>query len=262
MNRPSFFDALRGGAMFPRGYAQGQVDGLNAILDEAGRRGTPLNHLAYDLATVHHETGGTMRPVEENLTYTTAERVKAVWPSRFKSVAEAKPYVRNPRALAEKVYGGRVDLGNTKPGDGWLFRGRGLPQVTGRANYAKFGIEATPDAALKMDVAVRILFDGMTNGLFTGKKLSDFITPTMADYYSARAVVNGDKKANGAKIAVAAKAFEKALREAGYAATPKPVADIPAPSFDLNPKPATSTKQTTNWLVAFGRYLATYLKGA
>lgn len=255
MNRSAFFASVRArtSGVFAK-LSQSQVDGLNAILDEAEKRGTPLNHLAYDLATVHHETGGTMRPVEENLTYTTAERVKAVWPSRFKSAAEAKPYVRNPRALAEKVYGGRADLGNTKPGDGWLFRGRGLPQITGRANYAKFGIEANPDEALKMDVAVRVLFDGMTNGLYTGKKLSDFITPTVADYYSARAIVNGDKKTNGAKIAVTAKSFETALKAAGY----DPTAPKPAVEIYLNPKPATSTKMSTNWLAAIANLFAAW----
>ena len=71
--------------------------------------------------------------LEEGLNYS-AERLTKVWPRRFPTIAAAAPYAGNPEALANKVYGGR--LGNTAPGDGWRYRGRGLIQVTGRDNYA------------------------------------------------------------------------------------------------------------------------------
>lgn len=212
MNRDTFFASVRA-SVFAGSLKQSQVDGLNAILDEAGRRGTALKHLAYILATIAHETGGKMQPVEEVLAYS-AKRLTQVWPKRFPNLAAAQPYAHNPKKLANNVYGGR--LGNAGPDDGWRYRGRGLAQITGRANYIKFGIEATPDDALKMSVALRIAFDGMTKGVFTGKKLEDYITPTLADYYSARAIVNDDVKANGASIAAKAKAFEAALVKAGY----------------------------------------------
>ncbi|GGJ47860.1 hypothetical protein GCM10008938_37330 [Deinococcus roseus] len=77
-------------------------------------------------------------PKEENLSYT-ARRILQVWPSRFKSLAEALPYERNPEALANKVYGNRAELGNVHPGDGWVFRGRGYIQLTGRRNYTLYG---------------------------------------------------------------------------------------------------------------------------
>jgi putative chitinase len=84
------------------------------------------------LSNVTHETGGLTRLVE-NLHYSSAERIMAVWPSRFPTRDSALPFVANGPALAERVYGGR--MGNTEAGDGWRHRGRGGYQTTGRHNY-------------------------------------------------------------------------------------------------------------------------------
>jgi len=103
--------------------------------------------LAPFLAQMLHETGG-LEQLTENLTYSAA-RILAVWPSRFSSLADAQPYANNPQALAEKVYWGR--MGNINHGDGWAYRGRGMPQITGRANYAMVGnlvgqdLQSVPD---------------------------------------------------------------------------------------------------------------------
>ncbi len=87
------------------------------------------------LGQILHESDGLTR-LEENLSYS-AERLTVVWPGRFPTKADAQPYARNPEALANKVYGGR--MGNTDPGDGWKYRGRGPLQVTGRDNYRSVG---------------------------------------------------------------------------------------------------------------------------
>lgn len=135
--------------------------------------------------------------MEENLSYT-AERIAAVWPSRFPSVEAARPYARNPKALANKVYGGR--LGNLSPDDGWTYRGRSPIQITGRSNYARVGElmgqnlvgipdllsqprfaleaciywweDAIPDSLLGETTAIRKRVNGGTLGLEEFKELT------------------------------------------------------------------------------------------
>lgn len=201
MNRKTFYASLGN-------HTQQQVDGQEAILNEAQRRRASITLTAYALATAKHETGGTFGPVTENLNYTTVKRIRQVWPSRFTTDASAAPYVKNPQGLANFVYNGR--LGNrVGSNDGWNFRGRGLAQITGRENYQKWNIADKPEKALDLPTAARILFDGLEKGMFTGRKVSDY-----SDYKSMRAVVNPDR--NGATIATYAEQFEKALRAAGY----------------------------------------------
>lgn len=74
--------------------------------------------------------------MEENMSYSAA-RLMAVWPRRFPTLALAQQYERNPQKLANFVYGGRADLGNAPlpSNDGWDFRGSGLLQCTGKANF-------------------------------------------------------------------------------------------------------------------------------
>lgn len=75
--------------------------------------------------------------LEENLFYTTPARIRAVWPSRFKTDAEAAPFARNPKGLANRVYSHRNGNGDEASGDGWRYRGRGLFQLTGMTNYRR-----------------------------------------------------------------------------------------------------------------------------
>ncbi len=96
------------------------------------------------IAQVGHESGD-FRTVTENLNYRTSA-LTAKFGRRI-TLAEANRLGRNdvtgqkanPEGIANVIYGGdwgRRNLGNSQPGDGWKFRGRGLIQVTGRSNYA------------------------------------------------------------------------------------------------------------------------------
>lgn len=111
------------------------------------------------LAQCHVESQGFTR-LEENLMYTTSARIARVWPSRFPTPADAAPYVRNPERLANRVYAGRIGNGPQASGDGWRFRGRGLKQLTGRANYHRaadaLGLPylADPDLVSELEHAI------------------------------------------------------------------------------------------------------------
>lgn len=107
-----------------------------ALSDAAASSGIDTaRRIAHWLGQLDVESGGFTR-FEEALGYS-AERLVQVWPKRFPNLIAATPYAHNPEKLAERTYGGR--MGNTEPGDGWRFRGRGLLQLTGRDSYSRYG---------------------------------------------------------------------------------------------------------------------------
>jgi putative chitinase len=85
------------------------------------------------LAQCIHESNG-LTTFKENLNYSSAARIAAVWPSRF-TTKSAIPYARNPAKLASKVYANRMGNGDEESGDGWKYSGKGLLQATGKAMF-------------------------------------------------------------------------------------------------------------------------------
>jgi hypothetical protein len=161
LDRAAFFDAVRR-SPFAGHLTQPQVDGMAAILT-ACPASLLIDAAAYCLATTFHETARTMQPIEEF--------------GRGKG----------------RKYG---------PTGFW---GRGYVQLTWETNYAKatkrlraLGIlkasedlVKTPRLAMRPDVAAAILFYGMIEGWFTGKKLADYFAPGRADPIGARRIING-----------------------------------------------------------------------
>lgn len=157
------------------------VDNLKLIIAAAAQYKASQNQLAYIIATAYHETAHDFIPKYEfgNKEYF------------------VRKYWLNSRVAKW--------LGNDDALDAFECRGRGLVQITGEDNYIKFGIRDNPDMALEINKAIEILFVGMLQGIFTGKKLSKYINDDICYFISARYVVNGNDRAE--KIADYAKKF-------------------------------------------------------
>lgn len=95
-----------------------------------------IARVASFLAQTSHESGG-YTTLEENLNYR-AEGLVKTWPSRFPTLEFAKGYHRQPTKIANRAYADRMGNGDEASGDGYLYRGRGLIQLTGKSNYTQF----------------------------------------------------------------------------------------------------------------------------
>ncbi len=182
INRKAFYEGIRStihkGSLSPE-----QVASYEAILDAAGQAGIDdSRHLAYALATTRGEVGSAMQPVREI-----------------------------GRGRGRKY-------GLPDPVTGEVYYGRGFVQLTWADNYKSMGkrlgvdLYRNPDLALDAKIAARILITGMIEGLFTGKKLSDYLNDKTTDYGNARRIINRVDRAD--EFARFAELYERAIRPA------------------------------------------------
>jgi putative chitinase len=99
---------------------------------------TPRRMAAF-LGNAAVEAGPALKSLSENLYYTHAERIVAVYPREVPTLVDAERLVSNPEALANCVYANRMGNGDEDSGDGSTFSGRGIFQLTGRTTIAAFG---------------------------------------------------------------------------------------------------------------------------
>jgi hypothetical protein len=145
---------------------------------------------AYMLATVKHECANHWQPIEEL------------------GKGAGRPYGQ-PTSVQDAD-------GTTYTN---VYYGRGYVQLTWKLNYAKVGqligfgnsLVIHPEHALEPQTAYKIMSQGMRGGLFTGKKLSDYINDQHCDYFNARRIINGVDRAD--LIQGYAQAFEGILSQ-------------------------------------------------
>jgi putative chitinase len=223
-NRETFFARVRvrpfGGSL-----TQTQVDGMTVLLDVWGELypDADIRFVANSLSQIHRETGGRMEPVREAFATSDAQaiaRLEDAWRKGRLNWVKT-PYWR----------------------DGWY--GRGAIQITHKANYQKLGarlgvdLVGNPSLALDPKISAKIAIVGMVEGLFTGRKLSDFFNDDTDNAAGARRIVNGPDGTD-ALIAKMHNEFLAALKAAGYGTTPAPVIPRTYPPLTVEPAPAPS----------------------
>jgi putative chitinase len=128
---------------------------------------TPERQAAF-IGQCAHESMNFTR-LEENLNYS-AEGLMKTWPSRFPTLEAAQPYHRNPEKIANKVYAGRMGNGNEESGEGWLYHGRGLIQLTGKDNYTLAGDALNMDFIHSPDYVLVPKYAALTAGWYWNKR--------------------------------------------------------------------------------------------
>src|SRR3954453_1312593 len=185
--------------------------------------------VAHVMAQISHECGAG-HEVVENLNYT-AGRMMQVWPQRFPTMAAAAPYAGNPRALANKVYNGR--MGNASGSDdGWNFRGRGAAQTTGREGYARLA------KATGLDL---LEFPDLVNDpqRFLECGVADFVLCGCLPFAKADDILNVTRRLNGGTVGLAQREAWLAKWKTALGNAPLDLAPVPpqAPLVIAGPAP-------------------------
>jgi len=235
--------------LWPRGDSRvpGLVAGIaRSSQDVFARHGIATPDLvAHVMAQISHECGAG-HDVVENMNYKAA-RMMQVWPSRFPTSASAQPFAGNPRALANKVYNGR--MGNrTGSDDGWNFRGRGGAQTTGREGYQRVKKATGLDVIAQPDLLI-------DPAHFLNCAVSDFINCGCLPFAKADDVVGVTKRLNGGTIGLAERKvwLAKWKRELAATVTKPTIASPPLAPEMPDARPSTVASIIAAVLAAFRR---------
>jgi putative chitinase len=177
------------------------ADSLQATCDKF-EINTP-ERIAGFVAQCAHESG-MFKSVSEGLNYK-VEALKALFGRHRISEEDCNKYGRidgkqqaDQAGIANAIYGGefgKKNLGNTEYGDGYAYRGRGLIQLTGKANYKKAGNSLGVDLVVNPDLVATPEYAALTAGWFWSANGLN----ALAD---AKDLLGMTKKINGGTIGI------------------------------------------------------------
>ncbi len=125
---------------------------LNEVMKEhrINRNSKRFTHFMAQLA---HESAG-FSTLEENLNYS-GEALWAKFQKYFKDPDEAQEYHRQRERIGNRIYGNRMGNGDEASGEGYLYRGRGFIQLTGKDNYRDIGERIGKNLVDDPDILIR-----------------------------------------------------------------------------------------------------------
>ena len=148
---------------------------------------TPKQQAAF-IGQCQHESGN-FKLLKEGLSYS-AERLMKVWPKRFPTLESAQPYARNEKALANKVYAGRMGNRDESSGDGARFCGRGCIQLTGSTSYFQAGKALGVDLWANPEIVATPEYAALTAGWFWWTHKCNEIAEA-GDWVKLTKIING-----------------------------------------------------------------------
>lgn len=175
---------------------------------------TTPRRVAGFLSQIAHESGK-LETLQESLNYSVEGLQQFVRWKRI-SEADARKHGRAPgqkanqEAIANLIYGGawgKENLDNSVWGDGWRFRGRGLKQLTGRANYTRCGLAIGEDLANQPERLLMPVNAALSAGWFWKTHGLNEIADR-GDVRQMTKTINGGLNGLDARVALYGKAME------------------------------------------------------
>lgn len=177
--------------------------------------------------------------LRELMSYRTVAELRAVFPWEFPTDDSAQRYIMNPVGLANYVYAGKDGNGDVASGDGFKFRGGGLLQLTGKANYDAAGKAIGRDFMLRPNDIIIEAVAVQTSAYFWN--LKDLNAAADAgDFEHTTRAINGSGMEGAAKRQAFYEGFLAQLSTptalqaaiAARRATPVPVDGLMDPTFN------------------------------